>query len=74
MGKKTLKMTSWAFFFDIFRKKTVKLVRYPNSLYSIVEYFPKNLDRTITFNSVNLKNKQTEPKKYIIFFNKTNKI
>ena len=29
--------------------------------------------RTITFNSVTLK-KQTEPKKYIIFFNKTNNI
>ena len=33
-----------------------------------------NLDRTITFNSVTLKNTQTEPQKYIIFFNETNNI
>ena len=33
-------------------------------------YFPKNLDRIITFNSVTLKNRQTEPQKYIIFSTK----
>ena len=33
----------------------------------ICYHFPKNLDRTITFNSVTLKNTQTEPQKYIIF-------
>ena len=40
----------------------------------IFHHFPKNLDRTITFNSVILKNAQTEPKKNIIFFNQTNNI
>ena len=35
---------------------------------NIFHHFPKNLDRTITFKSVTLKNTQTEPKKYIIFF------
>ena len=34
----------------------------------IFHHIPKNLDRTITFNSVTLKNAQTEPIKYIIFF------
>ena len=34
----------------------------------IFHHFPKSLDRTITFNSVTLKNTQTEPQKYIIFF------
>ena len=36
--------------------------------------FPKNLDRTITFNSVTLKNTLTEPQKYIVFFKETNNI
>ena len=36
----------------------------------IPHYFPKYLDRTITFNSVTLKNTQTEPQKYIIFSTK----
>ena len=36
--------------------------------------FPKNLDRTIIFNSVTLKYTQTEPQKYINFFNETNNI
>ena len=40
---------------------------------SIFHHFPKNLDRTITFNSVTLKNKQTEPQKKI-FFDETNNI
>ena len=31
------------------------------------------MDRTITFNSVTLKNTQTEPQKYIIFFQRNNK-
>ena len=39
----------------------------------IFHYFPKNLDRTISFNSVTLKNTQTEPQKYF-FFNETNNI
>ena len=34
----------------------------------IFHHFPKNLDRTITFKSVTLKNTQTECQKYIIFF------
>ena len=33
-------------------------------------HFPKNMDRTITFNSVTLKNAQTEPQKFF-FFNQT---
>ena len=33
----------------------------------IFHHFPKNLDRTITFNSVTLKNTQTEPQQNIIF-------
>ena len=32
------------------------------------------MDRAITFDSVTLKNTQTEPQKYIIFFNETNNI
>ena len=36
--------------------------------------FPKNLDRTITFKNVILKNAQTEPQKNIITFNQTNNI
>ena len=35
-----------------------------------VSNFPKNLDRTITFYSVALKNAQTEPKKKKIFSTK----
>ena len=35
--------------------------------------FPKNLDRTINFKNVILKNAQTEPQKNI-FFNQTNNI
>ena len=40
----------------------------------IFHHFPKNLDRTITFNSATLKNTQTEPQRYIISFNETNDI
>ena len=40
----------------------------------IFHHFPKKLDRTITFNSVTLQNIQTEPQKYIIFFNETDNI
>ena len=32
------------------------------------------MNRRITFNSVALKNTQTEPQKYIIFLNETNNI
>ena len=34
----------------------------------IFHHFPKNLDRTITSNSVTLKNTQTEPQKYVVVF------
>ena len=37
-------------------------------------HISKNLGRTITFNSVTLKNTQSEPQKFIIFFNETNNI
>ena len=36
----------------------------------IFHQFPKNLDRTITFNSVTLKNTQTEPKNILLFSTK----
>ena len=57
-------MTSWlvifrALFFLKYLKKNIKTSK---------------LDRTITLNSVTLKNAQTEPQKYIIFFNETNNI
>ena len=39
---------------------------------SVFHHFPKNKDRTITFDSFTLKNTQTEPGKYYILFNKTN--
>ena len=52
------------------KKTTVKLVRSVLGV-SIFHHFPKkNLDRTITFNSLTLKNTQTEPQKYIIFSTK----
>ena len=43
---------------------------YQQSVFNLYmfHHFPKNLDRTITFNSVSLKNTQTEPQKYTIFF------
>ena len=34
---------------------------------NIFHHFPKNLDRTITFNSVTLKNTQTEPQFFFSF-------
>ena len=51
--------------FNISRKKIVKLISKVNqksvlNLY-IFHLFPKNLDRIIIFNSVTLKNTQTEP-------------
>ena len=60
-----------SFFFLISPEKTVKLISKVNqqsvlNLY-IFHHFPKNLDRTITFNSVTLKNTQTEPLKYFFF-------
>ena len=60
-----------AFFFNISRKnsKTSQVdLQSVLNLY-IFPHFPKILDRAITFNSVTLKNTQTEPQKYIIFFN-----
>ena len=74
-------MTSWlvifrAFFFFFFfffflnisikNSKTSKVNT--NSLYHIFKYFIIFLHRTITFNSVILKNTQTEPQTNIIFF------
>ena len=41
--------------------------QYVVNLY-IFHLFPKNLDKTITFNSVTLKYTQTEPQKYNIIF------
>ena len=66
---------SWftGFFSDLISpEKTVQLISKVNqqsvlNLY-IVNHFPKNLDTSITFNSVTLKNTQTEPQKYIIIF------
>ena len=59
-----------AFFFNISRKnsKTSEVNQQSVLNLNIFHHIPKNLDRTITFNSVTLKNTQTEPIKYIIFF------
>ena len=84
--KKTQKMTSllvnfrafffffffielfYCYFFNISRKnsKTSEVNVY---LY-IFHHFPKNMDRTITFNSVTLKNAQTEHQKKFFFSTK----
>ena len=75
MKKKALKMRSRLVisraFFLTSPEKTVKLISKVNqqsllNLY-IFHHFPKNLDRTITFNSVT---HRTEPQKYIIFLTK----
>ena len=62
------------FFYTISRKnsKTSKVNQQSvlNNIY-ICHHFPKNLDRIITFNSVTLKNTQTEPQKKKKF-NQTN--
>ena len=42
--------------------------RYSNLFLNAYINVPKNLDRTIPFMSVTLKNIQTESQKYIIFF------
>ena len=57
------------FFCNISRtnSKTSKVNQQSVLNLKIFNNFPKNLHRTITFNSVTLKNKQTEPLKYIIF-------
>ena len=80
-GKKSSEndqLTGWSFselfFFNIFSKKKVKLLSKVNqqsvlNLY-IFHHFPKNLDRTITFNSATPKNTQTEPQKNIIISTK----
>ena len=73
---------NWSFsellFFIIFRKnrKNSKVNQQSVLNLYIFHHFPKILDRTISFNSVTLKNTHlsTEPQKYIIFFNETNKI
>ena len=64
------------FFFFFFKlispeknSKTSEVNQQPVLNLYIFHHFPKNLDRTITFKSVTLKNTQTEPQKYIIFFN-----
>ena len=71
INKKALKMPSelvifraFFFFFKYLQKKNSK----PSVKSLNILAFPKNLDRTITFNSVTFKNTQTKPQKYIIFF------
>ena len=68
-----------AFFYIIFyisrtNSKTSKVNQKSvwNTRIEIFHNFPKNLDRTVIFNSVALKNTQTEPQKYILFFQRTN--
>ena len=58
------------FFFNISRKnsKTSEVNQQCVLNLNIFHHFPKHLDRTITFNSVILKNAQTDPQKSIIFF------
>ena len=46
--------------------KTSKLNQQSVLNLKIFHYFPKDLDWTITFNSVILKNTQTEPQNYFI--------
>ena len=62
------------FFFLISPEKNSKTCKanqqYVLNLY-IFYHFPKNLDRTITFYSVTLKNAQTDPQK-IFFFQQNN--
>ena len=58
------------FFFKYLQTSKVNQQSILNLL--IFHNFPKNLDRTITFNSVTLKNTQTKPQKYISFSNETN--
>ena len=66
-----------AFFIIIFiniSRKNSKTSEVNFNLY-IFHHFTKNLDRTITFNSVTLKNARTEPQKKIQKkFNQTNNI
>ena len=60
--------------FFLISPQTVKLISKVNQQtvlnYYIFHHFPKNLDRTITFNSVTLKTTQTEPQKCIFFSTK----
>ena len=58
------------FFFIISRKNNKTSEVNQQSVFNlyIFHHFSKNLDRTITFNSVTLKNTLTEPLKFIIFF------
>ena len=73
--KKALKMTSQLvifrafFFFNISRKNSKTGKANQQYLLNFLKqyHFPKNLDRTITFYSVTLKNTQTEPPKNIFF-------
>ena len=59
-------------FFNISRKnsKTSEVNQQSVLNLYIFHHFPKNLDRTMSFNIVTLKNTQTEPPKYIIFLTK----
>ena len=59
------------FLFNISRKnsKTIEVNQQSVLNLYIFYHFPKNLDRTITFKSVTLKNTQSESQNYIIFFN-----
>ena len=60
-----------SFFFNISRKnsKTSEVNQQSVLNLYIFHHFPKNVHRTVTLNSVTLKNTQAEPQKYIIFFN-----
>ena len=82
-GRKKINKKAWSFselfffqsfffyFFNISRKNSNTSEVNQQSVLNlyIFHHFPKNPDRTITFKSVTLKNTQTEPQKYIIFFN-----
>ena len=59
------------FFFNISRKnsKTSEVNQQSVLNLYIFHNFPKNLDSTITFKSVTLKNTQTVSQKYMIFIN-----
>ena len=74
--KKALKAFFFRAFFYISRKnsKTSEVNQQSVLNFYIFHHFPKNLDKTITFYSVTLKNAQTEPPKKYYFFNQTNNI
>ena len=74
INKKALKMTSHfqSFFFFYFQIFFLYLQIIGKPIVCVKSL--NKMDRAITFSSVTLKNTQTEPQKYIIFFNETNNI